>query len=109
MSATSRATLKTVAFWAMVDTGATGARGQGRRGSRIARRGRGDLSSRARGHRTMIVPLTLADFLGRAELVYGPREAGVGEPTPPGGGPRRVTYAPVPPVAASPAAPPAAP
>src|SRR5258705_100650 len=93
MSATSRATLKTVAFWAMVDTGATGARGQGRRGSRIARRGRVDLSSRARGHRTMIVPLTLADFLDRAELVYGPREAVVDEPTPPGGGLGRFTYA----------------
>ncbi|HKC08811.1 MAG TPA: AMP-binding protein, partial [Methylomirabilota bacterium] len=41
----------------------------------------------------MIVPLTLADFLDRAELVYGPREAVVDEPTPPGGGLGRFTYA----------------
>jgi len=41
----------------------------------------------------MIVPLTLADFLERAELVYGHREAVVDEPTPPGGGLGRVTYA----------------
>jgi len=41
----------------------------------------------------MIVPLTLADFLERAELVYGHREAVVDEPNPPGGGLGRVTYA----------------
>jgi acyl-CoA synthetase (AMP-forming)/AMP-acid ligase II len=41
----------------------------------------------------MIVPLTLADFLERAELVYGPREAIVDEPDPPGGGLGRFTYA----------------
>jgi fatty-acyl-CoA synthase len=40
----------------------------------------------------MIVPLTLADFLERAELVYGHREAVVDEPTPPGGGLGRFTY-----------------
>src|SRR4029453_3906980 len=40
----------------------------------------------------MIVPLTLADFLERAEQVYGDREAIVDEPNPPGGGLRRVTY-----------------
>jgi acyl-CoA synthetase (AMP-forming)/AMP-acid ligase II len=41
----------------------------------------------------MIVPLTLADFLERAELVYGDREAVVDEPSPPGGGLGRFTYA----------------
>jgi fatty-acyl-CoA synthase len=41
----------------------------------------------------MIVPLTLVDFLERAELVYGHREAVVDEPSPPGGGLGRVTYA----------------
>jgi acyl-CoA synthetase (AMP-forming)/AMP-acid ligase II len=41
----------------------------------------------------MIVPLTLADFLERAELVYGEREAVVDEPAPPGGGLGRITYA----------------
>jgi acyl-CoA synthetase (AMP-forming)/AMP-acid ligase II len=41
----------------------------------------------------MIVPLTLADFLERAEHVYGDREAIVDEPNPPGGGLGRVTYA----------------
>jgi fatty-acyl-CoA synthase len=41
----------------------------------------------------MIVPLTLADFLERAELVYGDREAIVDEPSPPGGGLGRITYA----------------
>ena len=41
----------------------------------------------------MIVPLTLADFLERAETVYGPREAVVDEPNPPGGGLGRITYA----------------
>jgi acyl-CoA synthetase (AMP-forming)/AMP-acid ligase II len=41
----------------------------------------------------MIVPLTLADFLDRAELVYGHREAVVDEPAPPGGGLGRFTYA----------------
>jgi len=40
----------------------------------------------------MIVPLTLGDFLERAELVYGHREAVVDEPNPPGGGLGRVTY-----------------
>ena len=34
----------------------------------------------------MIVPLTLADFVDRAELVYGEREAIVDEPNPPPGG-----------------------
>ena len=37
----------------------------------------------------MIVPLTLLDFVERAELVYGDREAVVDEPAPPGGGVRR--------------------
>jgi len=41
----------------------------------------------------MIVPLTLGDFLERAELVYGGREAVVDEPNPPGGGLGRFTYA----------------
>src|SRR5437870_5707607 len=41
----------------------------------------------------MIVPLTLADFLERAEQVYGSRVAVVDEPNPPGGGLGRVTYA----------------
>src|SRR5256714_14954530 len=41
----------------------------------------------------MIVPLTLGDFLERAELVYGDREAVVDEPSPPGGGLGRFTYA----------------
>jgi len=40
----------------------------------------------------MIVPLTLTDFLERAELVYGHREAVVDEPDPPGGGLGRITY-----------------
>src|SRR4029453_11963432 len=40
----------------------------------------------------MIVPLTLADFLERAEHVYGDREAVVDEPNPPGGGLGRITY-----------------
>jgi fatty-acyl-CoA synthase len=40
----------------------------------------------------MIVPLTLGDFLERAELVYGHREAVVDEPSPPGGGLGRFTY-----------------
>ena len=40
----------------------------------------------------MIVPLTLADFLERAELVYGDRQAIVDEPGPPGGGLGRLTY-----------------
>ncbi len=31
----------------------------------------------------MIVPLTLADFLERAEQVYGDREAIIDEPNPP--------------------------
>jgi fatty-acyl-CoA synthase len=41
----------------------------------------------------MIVPLTLGDFLERAEHVYGTREAVVDEPSPPGGGLGRITYA----------------
>src|SRR5438445_394485 len=41
----------------------------------------------------MIVPLTLGDFLERAEHVYGGREAVVDEPSPPGGGLGRFTYA----------------
>jgi fatty-acyl-CoA synthase len=41
----------------------------------------------------MIVPLTLEDFLERAEGVYGHREAVVDEPNPPGGGLGRFTYA----------------
>ena len=41
----------------------------------------------------MIVPLTLGDFLERAELVYGDREAVADEPSPPGGSLGRVTYA----------------
>ena len=40
----------------------------------------------------MIVPLTLADFLERAEHVYRDREAIVDEPNPPGGGLGRITY-----------------
>ena len=41
----------------------------------------------------MIVPLTLGDFLERAEHVYGDRVAVVDEPSPPGGGLGRFTYA----------------
>src|SRR5262245_12374593 len=41
----------------------------------------------------MIVPLTLIDFLERAEGVYGHRPAVVDEPDPPGGGLGRITYA----------------
>jgi acyl-CoA synthetase (AMP-forming)/AMP-acid ligase II len=41
----------------------------------------------------MIVPLTLKDFLDRAEGVYGERVAVVDEPSPPGGGLGRFTYA----------------
>lgn len=41
----------------------------------------------------MIVPLTLGDFLDRAEEVYGDREAVVDEPAPPGGGLGRLDYA----------------
>ncbi len=40
----------------------------------------------------MIVPLTLTDFLERAERVYGDRVGIVDEPDPPGGGLGRVTY-----------------
>jgi acyl-CoA synthetase (AMP-forming)/AMP-acid ligase II len=40
----------------------------------------------------MIVPLTLVDFLERAELVYADREAVVDEPDPPGGGLGRISY-----------------
>jgi len=41
----------------------------------------------------MHVPLTLSDFLERAELVHGDRVAVVDEPSPPGGGLGRITYA----------------
>src|SRR5688500_19011683 len=41
----------------------------------------------------MIVPLTLGDFLERAEIVHAEREAVVDEPHPPGGGLGRFTYA----------------
>lgn len=41
----------------------------------------------------MRVPLTIADFLDRAETVFGHREAIVDEPDPPGGGLGRITYA----------------
>ena len=41
----------------------------------------------------MIVPLTLGDFLERAEHVYGDRVGVVDEPSPPCGGLGRVTYA----------------
>src|SRR2546428_4242801 len=41
----------------------------------------------------MIGPLPRADFLERAEQVYGSRVAVVDEPNPPGGGLGRVTYA----------------
>src|ERR1043165_8004680 len=40
----------------------------------------------------MNVPLTLIDFVERAELVYGDREAVVDEPNPPGGGLGRFRY-----------------
>jgi acyl-CoA synthetase (AMP-forming)/AMP-acid ligase II len=40
----------------------------------------------------MIVPLTLIDFLERAELVYRDRVAVVDEPEPPGGSLGRITY-----------------
>ena len=40
----------------------------------------------------MYVPLTLVDFLHRAEMVFGDRVAIVDEPDPPGGGLGRVTY-----------------
>src|SRR5919206_1066667 len=40
----------------------------------------------------MKVPLTLIDFIERAELVYGDREAVLDEPNPPGGGLGRITY-----------------
>src|SRR5436190_3386302 len=41
----------------------------------------------------MHVPLTLLDFLERAELVYGDRIGVIDEPSPPGGGMGKVTYA----------------
>jgi acyl-CoA synthetase (AMP-forming)/AMP-acid ligase II len=41
----------------------------------------------------MHVPLTLSDFLYRAEVVYADRVAVVDEPQPPGGGLGRITYA----------------
>ena len=40
----------------------------------------------------MFIPLTLADFIERAEIVYGEREAVVDEPDPPGGGLGRISY-----------------
>ena len=40
----------------------------------------------------MIVPLTLKDFLERADFVYGQRIGVVDEPSPPGGGLGRITY-----------------
>lgn len=40
----------------------------------------------------MYVPLTLIDFLHRAEFVYGDRVAIADEPEPPGGGLGRITY-----------------
>jgi acyl-CoA synthetase (AMP-forming)/AMP-acid ligase II len=40
----------------------------------------------------VFVPLTILDFLERAELVYGERTAVVDEPDPPGGSLGRVTY-----------------
>lgn len=40
----------------------------------------------------MFIPLTLADFIDRAETVYGDREAIVDEPNPPGGSLGRITY-----------------
>ncbi len=40
----------------------------------------------------MLVPLTVADFLERAETVHGEREAIIDEPSPPGGGLGRITY-----------------
>jgi acyl-CoA synthetase (AMP-forming)/AMP-acid ligase II len=40
----------------------------------------------------MRVPLTTADFLDRAELVYGDRVGVIDEPNPPGGGLGRLTY-----------------
>ena len=41
----------------------------------------------------MFVPLTLVDFLERAEQVYGERVAVIDEPNAPGGGLGRITYA----------------
>ena len=40
----------------------------------------------------MEVPLTVLDFLDRAETVFADREAVVDEPDPPGGGLGRLTY-----------------
>ncbi len=40
----------------------------------------------------MEVPLTITDFLDRAETVFADREAVVDEPDPPGGGLGRITY-----------------
>ena len=40
----------------------------------------------------MHVPLTLGDFLHRAELVYGERAAVIDEPSPPGGSLGRISY-----------------
>src|SRR5205823_12944231 len=63
------------------------------RGPHRDRRRRLALSARDKRGAAMIIPLTLADFLERAELVYAHREAVVDEPDPPGGGLGRVTYA----------------
>ena len=54
-------------------------------------RSRAELPSAREG--CMQVPLTLIDFLYRAELVYGERIAVVDEPQPPGGGLGCITYA----------------
>ncbi len=40
----------------------------------------------------MFVPLTLSDFIDRAELIYGDRIAAVDEPDAPGGGLGKITY-----------------
>ncbi len=40
----------------------------------------------------MIVPLTLSDFLERAEHVYGDRIAVIDEQSPPGGGLGQISY-----------------
>ena len=40
----------------------------------------------------MLVPLTIGDFLHRAETVYGERVAAVDEPDPPGGGLGEISY-----------------
>src|SRR5882757_3745135 len=59
------------------------------RGGRYARAAR---AGRARGGTAVEVPLTVLDFLDRAETVFAAREAVVDEPDPPGGGLGRITY-----------------